>query len=1033
MNLTELCIKRPIFATMMIVTLVVLGMASYFFLGVDLYPKVDLPTVVISTVLEGASPEEIESEVTKPLEEEINTISGIDILRSNSKEGTSIIFASFILEKDLDEAVNEVRQKVSASLYKLPEDTQNPVITKVDPDATPVLSILVSGNRPAKEITEIADKVIKRQLQTVEDVGSVNLEGGQLREIQIFIDPNKLYTYNIAIEDVKNAIKKENIEIPAGKLTWELSERGLRTQGRFTSVRDLSELIVANYNNTPIKLKDIGYVEDGIQELRSISRVNRENGIALLVRKQSGSNTIEVVNRVYKKIKQIKESLPPDISLKVVRDHSRFIRKSISEVEHHLILGAIFVSLVVLFFMRDFKASFVACLTIPVSIISTFILMKAMNFTLNNMTLLALTMCTGIVIDDAIIVLENIFRYVEEKGVPPYKAALEATNEIFSAVIATTTSLVVIFLPVAFMSGTVGRFFNSFGFTAAFAIGISLFVALTLIPTLTARLFKDKKTGITKSSKDTFFFKTVDNFYDKALKWSLDHRFTMVFIAILIVLSTPLVFKMVKFDFFPSDDMSEFQVIFQTPPGSSIEETLKVTKELENKLVKLEGIEDIFTTIGSGSSNVTDSSIYAKLVPIKNRRFSQDELMKQARKIMKEYPGLRPSVQMVGTISGGGFRHTKYNTVLQGPDIDKLEEYAKYLIKELAAHKGFVDLDTAQPDVQPEVEVNIDREKASKLGINIFNIASTLRTMVGGEKVSNFKENNEQYDIRLRLKPEFRKSIENVQTLPVRNKNGELTRIENIATITEGKGPSQIDHYNMQREITVIANLENEMTLGEAKNIGDKIIKKMNLPSSYKTYPIGYGKLLDESVYNFLIAALLSIIFIYIVLAAQFESFVQPLVIMSSIPIAIPFGLLSLAIFDQTLNIYSMIGMLLLFGIVKKNAILQVDYTNQLIASGMPLREAVIEADHARLRPILMTTLTIIAGMLPLALGNGDGSGARATMATLIIGGQSLCLVITLLLVPVLYTLSYDLKEFQSKFWNKIHYFFNKKKGKDEQ
>lgn len=1026
MNITNVCVKRPVFTTMLMASLVILGLASFVGLGVDLYPKVDIPVVTATTILEGASPEEIESEVTKPLEEEINTISGIEYIRSISTEGRSVIIASFVLEKNLDVAVNDVSRKLSASLYKLPKGIESPVIEKVDPDAMPIASILLSSDRDPKETTELADKVIKRRLQTVKDVGSITLLGGTAREIQIIIDPKKLFSYNLSINEVKNAIQDQNLEIPAGRLTWELSERGLRTLGRVESIEKLSNIIIADYKGAPVRLKDIGEVIDGVEEARSISRVNGKKGIALQIRKQSGSNTIEVVDKINERLEEIQSSIPADIKLSLVRDQSRFIRKSIAEVEHHLILGAIFVSLVILFFMRNFRAAIVASIAIPVSIIGTFLLMKTMGFTLNNMTLLALSMCTGIVIDDAIIVLENIFRYVEEKGVSPMQAALEATNEILSAVVATTTSLVVIFLPVGFMSGTVGKFFNSFGLTAAFAITISLFVALTLIPTLTARLFKAKASNSNKkTSKDTLFFRVIDKGYDIALKWSLNHRFIVVFIAICIVCSTPLIFKLVKFEFFPEDDMSEYAIILESPPGSSLIETANTTKQIEDRVRKLEGVNELFTTIGDGSG-VTGVNIYVNLLPLSQRATAQDDLMKQTREIIKDYPGLRPSVQYVSTVADGAQKRTKFNTVIQGPDIKKLEQYSKHFIRELAKVKGFVDLDTAQPDVSPEVQVNINRDRASDLGINVQSIASSLKTMVGGEKVSTFKEGSEQYDIRLRLNKENRKSIDDVNSLPIRAGNKDLVRLDTIADIKEGKSPSQINHYNMEREITVVANLDG-LALGDATKNGDRILKEMNLPSEYKTYPIGLSKLLAESVHNFLIATVLAIIFIYIVLAAQFESYTQPLIIMSSIPLAIPFGLLSLWAFDQTLNIYSMIGMLVLFGVVKKNAILQVDYTNTLIAQGKAVRDAIIEADHERLRPILMTTITIIAGMLPLALGKGDGSGARGTMATLIMGGQALCLIITLLLVPVLYSLRADGKILLEKYITNLKLFLQTK------
>lgn len=1028
MNLTELCVKRPVFAAMLIATVVVLGVASYFSLGIDLFPKVDLPTVTVTTILEGASPEEVETQITKPLEESLNTIEGVDEMASTSIEGQSFITVSFVLEKDLDEAVNDVRQKVSASLSLLPDNVENPVIVKFDPDASPIIGIVVSGKRTPREITEIADKTIKRQLETVSNVGSVTLVGDRKREIQVYVDPNKLFSYNLSIDDVKKAIINQNVEIPGGRLTWKLREKGLRTLGRIETISELDDVIIADFKGAPVRVKDIGYAVDGTEEARSISRLNGKNAVALLIRKQSGSNTIQVVDGIFEKINSLQAIIPPDIKLNVVMDQSRFIRKSIAEVEHHLVLGAVFASLVVLLFMRNLRATLIAAISIPVSIIATFTLMKYMQFTINNLTLLALSLCTGIIIDDAIIVLENIFRYVEEKGFTPLEAAVEATKEIFGAVLATTLSLIVIFVPVAFMSGIIGRFFYSFGLTATFAIATSFFVALTLIPTLTARIFKQvDKTKPISTSKESLLFKVINNTYDKALRWSLNHRLVMLISAILIIASTPLIFKHIRFEFFPNDDMSQFNVSVQTPPGSSLEASNIILSKIEKDIQALPTIVDVFTTIGNSgtsNSNINNSLIFINLLPLSERTIAQDITMQKVRDILKKYPGLRTSVQYTGMISGGGMRSTAFNMVLQGPDISELEKISKRLIDKLSQYPGFVDLDTAQADVFPETEVKIDRDKASDLGINIYSVASALRTMVSGEKISTFKEGAEQYFIRLRLDQQFRKNAETIYPLPIRTASGQLVRLENIATIEEGKSPSQIDHYNQQRQITIISNLN--IALGDAIKIVNKVVESMKLPPQYTTHQIGKGKLLGEAVTNFLIAAGLSIIFIYIVLAAQFNSFSQPLIIMASIPLSFPFGLLSLLIFNQTLNIDSMIGVLLLFGIVKKNAILQVDYTNTLIQKGLSVKDAIIEADHARLRPILMTTLAIIAGMLPIALGKGDGSAPRASMAILIIGGQVLCLFITLLITPVLYSLFADAKVTLYKYVERIKHFFSK-------
>ncbi len=1074
MSLIEICVRRPVFATMLIVSLVVMGLASFRELGLDVFPKVDLPTVTVTTRLEGASPEEIESTITKRIEEAVNTINGIDELRSTTLEGQSQVFVTFVLERNIDEAANDVREKVGTVLSEFPQGTEAPAIEKFDPDSSPIMAIVVSGKRSAREITELADKRIKRQLETVKDIGAVTLVGERKREIQLFVNPHRLEAFNLSIQQVKQAVQRQNVEVPGGNITWQAREEGLRTLGRIERASDFNDLIVADYKGAPARIRDIGYAADGEEEPRTLSRLDGRGAVSLLVQKQSGTNTVAVVDRVKAKLQEIKQTLPPDVEFQVVRDLSRFIKRSIAEVEEHLLLGGLLASLIVAFFIGRLtrreqivlgallaglalafyhgdpglllkvvvgaiavtlflflstprlRPAFIAAISIPASIIATFTIMRMAGFTLNNLTMLGLSLSTGIVIDDAIIVLENIFRHIEEEGRPPREAAVTGANEIVLAVMATTLSLVVIFLPVAFMGGLVGRFWNSFGLTATFAIMVSLLVAFTLTPMLGARMLKSAAQGGEgvghrhgAGSHATGLHRLVERGYERLLVWCLQHRLTVLLLSGLVFASTVLIARQMKPDFVVDDDMSEFEVIVETPPGSSLERSDLSLRRLEADLRTIPEVEHLFTTIGvkgKNRANVTDGSIYVGLKPLRERRRSQQEIMQEVRQRFTAYPELRVSAQQVNLISGGGFKQTPFNLVLRGPDLQKLDEYSQALVKRLSAVPGLVDVDTSQAQRRPELQVSIDRKKASDLGIRAEDIASALRIMVGGEKVGFYREGGEQYDVRLRLVEEHRKDATVISELTVPAANGRLVKLNNLVTLNAGRGPAQIDRYAQERQITVQANLF-RVALGEATSQADAAVKELALPPGYGTAYLGRGKLMAEAFYNFAIAFILSIIFIYMVLAAQFESFIHPVTIMASMFLSLPFGLVSLMVAGKTLNIYSIMGLFLLMGVVKKNAILQVDFTNVLRARGMPRYEAQLEADRARLRPILMTTLAIIAGMLPVALGKGDGAASRASLATAVVGGQALCLLITLLVTPVIYSYFDDLRGIKVFSW----------------
>ncbi len=1064
MGFLEVFVRRPVFTTMVIVTLVVLGLASFVQLGVDIFPKVDLPTITITTLLPGASPEEIESQITKPIEEVVNTISGLDELRSSTIEGQSQIFATFVLERNVQEAANDVREKVGTVLARLPAGTESPIIEKIDPDSAPVMALVVSGQRSAREITEIADKRIKRALETVKDVGAITLVGDRKREIQILVNPDKLSASNLSIQQVREALQRQNVEIPGGRLTAGANEEGLRTLGRIESVAAFNDLIVADFKGSPVRVRDVALVSDAEEEPRTLSRLNSANAVSMLIRKQSGTNTVAVVDRVKERLAEVQKGLPQDIRFQVVRDLSRFIKRSFHEVQDHLLLGGLLASLIVaafigrlvwheslvllaivlavtlafvwgdpellikvtglailvtlVFFLavRKLRPAFIAAVAIPASIVATFVAMRMAGFTLNNLTMLGLSLSTGIVIDDAIIVLENIFRHTEEEGQTPLDAAISGTREISLAVTATTISLVVIFLPVAFMGGLVGKFWNSFGLTATFAIMVSLLVAFTLTPMLAARVLGPP--GVAGghpagTSKSSGYYHRIEGAYEGALAWCLRHR-AICFLGIAaIMIGGWFLIKSSKLEFVVDDDMSEFEVVAEAPPGSSIDRSASLSQAMETEIRKVPEVITLFTTIGvrgQYQSNVTDISIYVGLKHLSERTRVQLEIMNDVRQRLAAFPGMRVSVQNISLISGGGFRQTQFNLILRGPELAGLERYAQGVIDVLKTKPGFVDLDTAQSLRQPEVQVEIDRHKASDLGVRVDAVATALRTMVGGEKVGFYREAGEQYDIRLRLDEDHRRDASGLPALMVPAAGGTLVKLSNVTTLGSGMSPGQIERYAQERSITIISNLLPSKPLADAYREAFAAVAAQRMPPEYGILLTGRGKLLQEALANFAIAFVLSLCFIYIVLAAQFESFVHPLTIMVSMFLSIPFGILTLKLLDRTLNIYSIMGLFLLMGVVKKNAILQVDYTNVLRERGMERTQAQMEADRARLRPILMTTLAIVAGMLPVAMGRGDGSASRASLATVVVGGQLLCLLVTLLVTPVIYSTFDDMR-----------------------
>lgn len=1040
MSIWDICIRRPIFTTMLIVAPMVLGLASYKRLGVDLFPNVDLPIVVVTTTLRGASVEEMETSVTKPIEEIVNTVSGIDELRSTTKEGISQVTIQFVLEKNGAVAAQEVDSKVRTILSQLPQGTDPPIIDRFDLDAAPVMTLAISGRRDFREVTEIARKRIKEDLESLSGVGAAILVGGRQRAINVYIDPDKLLKYeNLSIADVHQALIRENQEQPGGRVDQGRSEVVLRTMGRIDRPSDFERLIVTNRSGQPIRIQDVGRVEDSFEEPRGLSRLwvkeraaeeeaspTGDNAVSLIIQKQSGTNTVAVVDTVKARLAQILPGLPADIQVEIIRDQSRFIRNSIEEVKLHLFLAAVLVSITILLFIRDWRTTVIATLSIPTSIIATFAFMDAMGFTLNNITILGLILAVGIVIDDAVVVHENIFRYMEENGTPAMEAASLATKEIALAVVATTLSLLVIFIPVAFMGGRVGRFFSSFGYVVGFAVLMSMAISFTMTPMLCSQFLKAE--GGAHSSKSGWFWRMIDGSYGTILAWSLRHRWVIVVLTLAVLFSTPVFLKIVGKDFVPRDDQSEFEVAITLPEGYSLERADEVLAEIEGRLKKLRGVTHTFTVIGDttgrvtkGQGDVTNGSIYCRLIDLAERPYTQFEVMTEAREVMADYPDLRAAVQDVAAFQATGFRQVDIDLNLGGPDMDKLKEYSETIAAWMKQQGHYVDVDTSISLRKPELRIRLDRERMSDLGVSIQAVSTTANVLVGGDPVSKYKEFDEQYDVWLRAEKSYRNDPDTIAwlTVPSSKAPGGVVRVVSIAHLEPAMGPNTIDRFGRQRQVVISGNLEGQSLGSAVEEIGD-YVRSLKLPPEYRWEFIGRAKTMSESNSNFLIAFGLAFLFMYMILAAQFESFVHPITILLALPLTIPFALLSLILLRTNLDIYAMFGLFMLFGIVKKNGILQVDYTNVLRAKGLPRDEAILEANHTRLRPILMTTVMLIAAMVPMALGRGPGAATRAGMAKLILGGQSLSLLLTLLVTPVAYSLWDDLTNRWQRFRHRL-------------
>ncbi|MBM4438930.1 MAG: efflux RND transporter permease subunit [Candidatus Rokubacteria bacterium] len=1038
-RLAEISIKRPVFASMIILALVVVGAASYFRLGVDRFPKVDLPTVSIRTDLPGASTEEVETQVSQKIEEVVNTAEGITELRSISGAGKSIIIVTFALNRSIDVATQDVRDRVAAVLVKLPRDVKPPVIAKNDNDAAPVMTVALSGNRSLRELTELADKVVKVQVERSAGVGEVRMVGGLLRAINVWIDADRLAAYGIPIASVRDAIARQNADAPGGNVTLGGREESLRTLGRLADSRAFEELVVATVNGAPIKVRDLGRAEDGTKEQRSLARLNGVPTVTLEVRRQSGENTVAVIDGVKKALARVQPQLPPDVKLEVIRDQSRYIHTALHEINVHLVLGSILACLVVLAFMRSWRSMVIAGIAIPTSVISAFGMMWTLGFTLNSVTMLALVLMVGIVIDDAIVVLENIFRFVEEKKIKPFEAARLATADIGLAVLATTFSLVVIFVPVSFMSSVSGRFLYQFGLTAAVSVLVSLLVSFTLTPMMSARLLREEdaahggEEAAARSRQG--FYGLIDRSYMWMLALSMRHRWAIVVIALVVIASSVPFYRMVKQEYIPTDvDEAEFDVIVAGPDGLSISGMSEAMEAVEKEIRAIPAVRVVLASTGGDFlGRVNSGNVYVRIAPHGERtitlgrfwdgltrgeplavfrnNYSQRDVMSEVRRRLRKFRDFRFTVRNAPSfnIGGGSF---DIDFVLRGPELEALAEYGERLRLKSQELGGILDADTTLKLEKPELLVRIDRERAADLGVDASHIATALRLGVGGEEeVSRYRDPTvgEDYHVDIRLAAADRDRASTISRLFVPRQGGGLVRLDNLVKIESGITAARIDRSDRQREVRLRASVAPGYGQADRIEALRGAVREMNLPAAYSTAVSGRARELEKTFTEFLWVFLLSVIFMYMILASQFESLIHPLTILLSLPLSVPFALFSLWWTGNTLNLYSALGILVLFGVVKKNAILQIDHTNNLRAAGVERYEAIMRANRDRLRPILMTTLALVAGMLPLWVGSGPGAEERRAIAVVVIGGQTLCLLLTLLVTPVAYSLFEDL------------------------
>lgn len=1014
-------IKRPVFTTMLVMLLVVFGLGSYPSLGIDLNPDVDFPLVMVSVSFAGTSPEEMESLVTKPIEDAVSSLSGIKNLSSVTREGSSQITIEFEFGTDPKLAANEVREKVAVARKRLPDQADEPVIQRFDMGAQAIVYYsLSSDTRSSGDIRKLATDIVKDELQRIDGVADVTISGGSEREIRVAVDSKKLAAYHISMAQILDAVNSQNLNSPGGRVSEKGTELTVRTIGKYKNVADIQNVIVANKDGLLIRLSDVATVADTWAEERMLARANGQPSVLIAVQKQSGTNTVAIAEKVKTTMASIQTLLPPDVKVAITRDSSQYIRSSVNDVMESMIFGGLLAVAITFLFLQNTRATIIGAIAIPTSVVATFFLLKMMNFTLNNMSLMGLSLAVGILIDDAIVVIENIYRHME-LGKSPMEAARDGTSEISLAVMATTLSILAVFVPVGSMNGIVGQFFKQFGLTVAFAVAFSLFVALTLTPMLSAYWLKgghEQTAGQSgKKSRIKIFldrfeagFLEFQQFYRRVLSWSLAHPKKLVAIAVLSLFANGLLLPFLGSEFQPTYDSGEFNITMNAPAGTSLEKMRELVKPVEEQVLAIQERESSYLIIGSGGQ-AGKATMGIKLVPAGERSRSMDKIMDELRLKFRDIGRLKVTVTNNQGMGRGDSRPVQI--ALRGPELDKLNQMAQQLVEKIRQIPGTTDVDISAEQSSPEIQVAVDPIRVSDAGLDTTTVATTIQmAFLGATTRNEFNPTDKDYQIRVQLEEQGRSSLDDVANLLIASKTGNFVRLGDIANVTLSSGPTQIDRESRQRQVIVYANVVG-VSAGDVTAKVKELMPSLNLPLGYSYKFVGQAQTMQDSFMEIAKALLLAVVLIYMVLAAQFESFVHPFTIMLSLPFSLTGAILGLLIAGQTMNIISLIGVIMLMGLVTKNAILLVDYANQLRHQGMPIIDALIEAGAVRLRPILMTTAAMIFGMMPIALGIGSGAEMRQSMGVVLIGGLITSTMLTLLVVPAVYLL---IERFMERF-----------------
>lgn len=1008
MRIADFSIRQPVSAVMLVGALVLLGWVSLGRLGTDLFPRADVPYMAVTTLLEGATPETIESEVSDPLEEQVNTIAGIDQLRSVSSEGISQVFIQFSLEEDADQRAQDVRDKVAQARKDLPRDAEPSIVERVDPDSAPILSVMISGERPIRELTRFAKYTVKERLQRIPGVGSITLVGGREREIRIWADARKLRSYGLSVDDLVRAVRSEHAEVPGGRLeaAGGRSEFAVKTKGEVERVREFGDVVVAFRDGAPTRLADVARVEDGVEDERTFAELDGVQGVSLELRRQSGRNTVEVARAVRAEVDALRSELPDGTRITVARDTARFIESSVHDVGIEIVLGGLLAVLVTFAFLRSPRSTIIVAIAIPASVVATFFCFYVMDFTLNLLTLMALSVSIGLLIDDAIIVLESIQREIDG-GETPLRAASIGTQRVGAAAVAASVSVLAVFLPIAFMGGVIGRFFYAYGLAISFAVAVSLLVAVTLTPALCARVLRRESGHGRIYAWLEKRYASLERSYARWLAAALRRPGTTLVVALLsFVLGLGLA-RGIPVAFSGNVDRSEFEGIVELPQGVGVLEAKRVAHAVGAALSGVDQVETVFVTVGAGSrSRVSDIAFYAGTTPKRGRPVSQYAIMEEARGALRRAaPQARViSVNEVSWISGGGLTSYQLEYAFTGPDLDVLRAKTEAVLAAMRKDRRFVDARSSYELGKPELRIEVDRWRAADLGVPIRALADTVRALVGGLDVATYQDEGRRYDVRLRLAESQRDELAELpQQIQVRAVDGTLIDLANVAKLSVGGGPAQIERDSRTRRISIFANTPQGVALGDAANRLDEIVDEVGLPAGYEGKPDGQTERMRDSVAAVQFAFFMAIAALYMILASQFDSFVQPAVIMLTAPLSFAGAFAALRVSGLEMSIFAQIGLVALMGLAMKNGILLVDYANVRRADGLSAFEAILEAGPIRLRPVLMTTVATIAGMVPVALADTDASEFRRPMGVLVIGGLISSTVLTMVVVPVAY------------------------------